>query len=134
MKYANLGFAGLAVAMGTAPALAHHTFAMFDHKKIVNVEGTVREFQWTNPHSWIVMMVKNTQGVDEQWAIEIGTPLSLARQGWVPRTLTPGMKIAVTIRPLTSGTRGGRAITVTLPDGTRMLHPKPLFPAGARTS
>src|SRR5215510_5540437 len=81
-----LGLAGLAVAMTAIPALAHHSFAMFDALKTVTLEGTVKEFQWTNPHSWILMMVKNPQGADEQWAIELGTPAGLRHQGWVPKT------------------------------------------------
>jgi len=112
-------------------ASAHHSFAMFDYMKSVTVEGTVKEFQWTNPHSWILMMVKNPKGVDEQWAIELGTPAGLSHQGWVPKTVTPGMKITALIHPLKDGSRGGRGISITLPDGVMKSHP---FPLGVRTS
>ncbi len=131
MKLATLALAGVALAMSAAPALAHHSFAMFDAAKNVKLDGMVKEFEWTNPHSWIRMMVRNQQGVEEEWAIEMGTPAGLARQGWVPKTLTPGMKIAATINPLKDGKRGGRAIVVTLPDGTLKHHP---YPLGVRTS
>ena len=131
MKFAAFGLAGVAIAMSATPAFAHHSFAMFDYMKSMTLEGTVKEFQWTNPHSWLLMMVRNSQGVDEQWGIELGTPAGLRRQGWVPRTLTPGMKIAALIHPWKDGTRGGRGISVTLPDGVMKSHP---YPLGARVA
>jgi Family of unknown function (DUF6152) len=60
---------------------------MFDAEKTKTLEGTVKEFQWTNPHSWILMTVNNDHGQAEQWAIEMGGPAGLARQGWSPRPL-----------------------------------------------
>jgi hypothetical protein len=118
MKFKALGLAAVAVAMYAVPAFAHHSFAMFDAEKRVTLEGTVKEFQWTNPHSWILMMVPNAQGADEQWAIEMGAPGGLARQGWLPKTLTPGMKVTATIHPLKDGTHGGQFMAVKLPDGS----------------
>ena len=123
MKVKALCLAGLAVAMYAAPALAHHSFAMFDADKRVTLQGTIKEFQWTNPHSWILVMVPNAQGVEEQWAIEMGAPGGLARQDWVPKTLTPGMKITAIIHPLKDGTHGGQFMAVTLPDGTTKGNP-----------
>jgi hypothetical protein len=58
--------------------------------------------------------------VDEQWAIELGAPGGLARQGWLPKTLTPGMKVTAVIHPLKDGTHGGQFMAVTLPDGKLM--------------
>ena len=85
MNLNPIGFAGMALVMCAVPALAHHSFAMFDAEKTVSIEGTVKEFQWTNPHSWILMTVSGAQG-EQQWAIEMGGPSGLARQGWVPKT------------------------------------------------
>src|SRR5262249_1657147 len=65
----------------------------------------------------------NAQGQAEQWAIEMGGPAGLARQGWVPKTLTPGMKIKTVIHPLRDGNNGGQFMAVTLPDGTQMGNP-----------
>jgi len=113
MKIKALAMTGLALAMFTMPASAHHSFAMFDAEKSITIEGTVKEFQWTNPHSWILMNVGQ-----DQWAIELGAPGGLARQGWVPKTLTPGMKVSAVIHPLKDGTHGGQFMAVTLPDGT----------------
>ena len=115
-----LGLAGIAVAMSVIPAVAHHSFAMFDAQKSTTLEGVVKEFQWTNPHSWILLTVDNAQGGAEQWAIEMGGPAGLARQGWKPKTLTPGMKVKTVIHPLRDGANGGQFMAVTLPDGKQM--------------
>ena len=124
MKIKALAMTAAALAMFTMPASAHHSFAMFDAEKSITIEGTVKEFQWTNPHSWILMNVGQ-----DQWAIELGAPGGLARQGWVPKTLTPGMKVSAVIHPLKDGTHGGQFMAVTLPDGT--LKGNPNAAAGA---
>ena len=123
MTFKALGLAGIAVAMYAIPAFAHHSFAMFDADKKMTLEGTIKEFQWTNPHSWIQMMVPNAAGQPEQWAIELGAPGGLAQQGWVAGTLTPGMKVTAIIHPLKDGTHGGQYMAVTLPDGKQMGNP-----------
>jgi Family of unknown function (DUF6152) len=120
MKLKVINIAGITVAMSAIPAFAHHSFAMFDAGKSMTLEGTVREFQWTNPHSWIHLTVINPQGRSEQWSIELGGPTGLSRDGWFPKTLTPGMKVKVDIHPLKDGTPGGQFLSVTLPDGTQM--------------
>jgi len=127
MKFRTLTLAAVALVYAV-PALAHHSFAMFDATKATKLEGTVKEFQWTNPHAWILMTVGN-----DQWAIEMGGPGGLARQGWVPKTLTPGMKISAIIHPLKDGTHGGQFMAVTLPDGTLKGNPnaRPSADAGA---
>ena len=118
MKLDTLGVAGIAVVMSAVPAFAHHSFSMFDAASSKTVEGVVKEFQWTNPHSWILMMVSNSQGQLEQWAIEMGGPIGLARQGWTPKTLKPGMQVKTVIHPMRDGTNGGQFMAITLPDGT----------------
>jgi hypothetical protein len=117
MKFVELGLAGI-VAMSAIPAFAHHSFAAFDTEKEVTLEGTIKEFRWTNPHSRILMNVSNAQGQSKQWAIELGGPSALAREGWLPKTLTPGLKIQAVIHPLRDGTPGGQLMAVTFPDGT----------------
>src|ERR1700746_2072568 len=133
MTFRTFSLAGIAVAISAIPAFAHHSFAMFDAEKTKVLEGTVKEFQWTNPHSWILMTVNNAQGQAEQWAIEMGGPRGVARQGWVPKTLTPGMKVKTVIHPLRDGTAGGQFMAITLPDGTEMGNPngRPNANAGA---
>jgi hypothetical protein len=117
MKFRALGLAGAAVAIGAAPAIAHHSFAMFDGEAKVTLEGTVKAFQWIYPHSWILLMVRKSDGQLEQWPIEMGSPGGLAREGWQPKTLTPGMSVTAVIHPLKDGTPGGQYLSVTIPDG-----------------
>jgi hypothetical protein len=116
MKLRTIGLAGIAVTMFAVPVLAHHSFAMFDAEKNVTLQGTIKEFQWTNPHAWILVNV-DKQGSAEQWAIEMNGPSGLARDGWRPKTLTPGMPVTLMIHPLRDGSNGGQFLTVTLPDG-----------------
>jgi uncharacterized protein DUF6152 len=118
MKLKVFGLAGIAAAMFALPALAHHSFAMFDANQTTALEGTVKEFQWTNPHAWIMLTVAK-EGQAQEWAIELGGPGNLARQGWRPKTLTPGMPVNLLIHPLRDGTNGGQFVQVTLPDGTK---------------
>jgi hypothetical protein len=110
------GLAGLALAAAlAAPADAHHSFAMFDQTKTVTLKGTVTEFQWTNPHSWIEMDATGAE--TGHWSIELNSPNNLTRQGWRRSTLKPGDTVSVTINPLRNGKKGGLFNTVVLPDG-----------------
>ena len=115
----------LAVALWTActgialPVLAHHSFAMFDQAKEVTLVGTVKEFQWTNPHAFIHVEV--AQGAEAGvWDIELNSPNNLKRQGWKPTSVKPGDKVTLLANPLRdmSQHKGGLFIAVTLPDGS----------------
>lgn len=99
------------------PAWAHHSFAMFDRSKEITVVGVVREFQWTNPHSWIEVDVPNGSGGVDHWSLECNSPNNLARQGWRSTSLKPGDKITVTFYPLKSGEKGGLFKILTLENG-----------------
>jgi hypothetical protein len=120
MKFTAFGLAAIAVAMSAIPAFSHHSFAMFDANQTMTLEGTVKEFQWTNPHAWIMLTVVK-DGQSQDWAIEMGGPNRLAREGWRQNTLTPGMPVKLLIHPLRDGTNGGQFLEVTLPDGTQMV-------------
>jgi hypothetical protein len=100
-----------------APATAHHSFAMFDREKQVTIKGVVKEFQWTNPHVFIQVMVPNAAGKEEEWSVEGGSPNMLFRQGWEPTAFKPGDKVTLVINPLKSGERGGNFVFTTLPSG-----------------
>ena len=117
MNSKAFGLAAVAVAICTVPAFAHHSFAMFDGDKKLTLEGTVKAFDWTNPHSWIHFMVPNDQGTPVEWSIEMGGPGGLAHQGWTPKTLAPGMKITVLFHPMKDGSPGGQYLSITLPNG-----------------
>ena len=119
MKAKTLALAGIIVAVPLTSVKAHHAFARFDSSRELTLQGTVKEFQWTNPHAWIVLTV-DRKGRPEQWAIEMSGSSGLAREGWQPKTLTPGMAVTATIRPLRDGTNGGQFLEITLPDGTML--------------
>ena len=98
-------------------AQAHHSFAMFDRTRDVVLKGTVREFQWTNPHSFIELEVVDTGGTVTGFAIEMNSPNNLTRQGWKSSSLKPGDKVLLTMSPLRDGSKGGLFQAVQLPDG-----------------
>ncbi|MGC4029369.1 MAG: DUF6152 family protein [Steroidobacteraceae bacterium] len=116
MKCSNavLVLAASAVVLAAVPAAAHHSFAMFDSKKTMVLEGTVKNFSWSNPHIWIDLVVKNPKGKDVEWAIEGSSVNSLSRKGWKRSSLKSGDKAVITINPLKDGTNGGSLIEVTV--------------------
>lgn len=118
----KLLFGCLALAI-VLPAVAHHSFAMFDQTRRVTLRGTVREFQWTNPHAFIHLDVRNKAGGTDTWQIELNSPNNLKRQGWHSTSLKPGQQVTLVLNPLKDGTKGGLFIAVTLPDGTVLGDP-----------
>jgi hypothetical protein len=120
MNIHRLGAVTLAVAVAVAAAVlaagsatAHHSTAMFNMRESVVLNGTIKEFQWTNPHTWIVFDVPNGKG---------GSPNYLARVGWDKHTLSSGDKVELTIHPLKDGRKGGFDVSVKLPDGKTMYN------------
>lgn len=109
--------AGL-LACATSGAQAHHSRAMFDLNKHIELSGEVREFQWTNPHCYIQLTVRNAKGESEDWTVEMGPPHSLKENGWGKFSLKPGDKIRLTIAPLRSGGKAGELEKVERQDGT----------------
>jgi hypothetical protein len=108
----------LATAATVPAALAHHSFAMFDQSKEVTLVGTVKEFQWTNPHAFIHIEVP-AGSATEVWEIELNSPNNLKRQGWKSTSLKPGDKVTLRANPLRDTShKGGLFIDVKLPDGT----------------
>jgi hypothetical protein len=104
-----------------APAFAHHSFAMFDAAKTVTITGTVKEFEWTNPHAWLRVMVQDqTAGKPLQWALEMGSPGQQAGRGWKPDSVKPGDKVTITLHPLKDGSRGGQLLSAVLPSGQQL--------------
>lgn len=102
-------------------AFAHHSFSMFDMKVTRTITGTVKQFEWTNPHTWLWIMVPNEKGELEQWGIEGMSPNFLGRRGWSKSTLKPGDKVSVDIHPLRNGEHGGTFLNVTFPDGKKLM-------------
>jgi hypothetical protein len=112
--------AALALTLGSMPASAHHSMAMFDAAKEVTISGTVKQFQWTNPHSYIQLNVRDSNGRVVEWSLELGAPMYLYAKGWRPRTLKAGDPIVVKINPLRSGQPGGAVLGITTPDGKKL--------------
>jgi hypothetical protein len=103
-----------ALMLAALPASAHHSFAMFDFTKTVTITGTVKEFQWTNPH---VVLWVNVEGKDPKtpdvWWLEMTSPGNLTRTGWNRKALNAGDKVVVELNPLRDGKLGGALIKVT---------------------
>ena len=111
-------WAGIAAVCTLAvPAAAHHSFAMFDQRKVMTLEGTVNQFQWTNPHAFIELDVASG-GRAQRWAIELNSPNNLTRQGWRRSSLKAGDRVTVRIAPLRNGHPGGLFLDLRKPDGT----------------
>ena len=106
--------------VSTSTALAHHSFSMFDMAQEKTIAGTVTDFQWTNPHSFIWLEVPNASGAGEQWGVEGMSPNFLERRGWSKNTLHRGDKVSVVIHPVKNGAHGGSFVRVTLPNGKVM--------------
>ena len=111
--------AAAVLAFWAAPnASAHHSFAMFDSSREVWLEGTVSQFQWTNPHAFIELTTRNAQGRTVNWSIELNSPNNLTRQGWRRNSLRPGENISLRMAPLRNGSPGGLFLDLTKADGT----------------
>ena len=107
----------------SAPALAHHSGSMFDPTKTVTLEGTVKEFQYTNPHSWLQIVVVGTDGKPVEWGFESEGPSTLLRAGIKAKSFTPGEKVTVICHPMKDGRSAGSLMSVTKADGT-VLSPR----------
>jgi hypothetical protein len=117
------GNAALAAAtlLASAPASSHHSFAMFEAKKEVVLSGTVKSFQWTNPHSWLQLMVPGEGGrPDAEYSIELGSPNTISRQGWRKATFKPGDRVTVTIHPMRDGSPGGAFVSARTAGGKEL--------------
>jgi hypothetical protein len=114
---------GAGMVAAASAALAHHSFAMFDRDKEVVLNGTVREFQWTNPHAFIEMDVPDETGKLVHWSVEMNSPNNLTRQGWKSTLLKAGDKVTVTLNPLRDGKKGGLFVAIVLADGKVIKDP-----------
>ena len=127
-KLRTLVVGAVCLLLATGAAVAHHSTAMFDMQHTVAITGTVTQFDWTNPHTFIFMEVMNTTtGTSESWSVEGMSPNYLSRNGWTRHTLKPGDKIGMEVHLLKDGRKGGFCSTVTLPDGKKLanLPPRP---------
>jgi hypothetical protein len=108
MKRHLLAFTvGAAFVAASGAALAHHSFAMFDTDHPMELSGTVQEFKFTSPHTFILLEVKGDDGSTTTWNLEGASPSALVREGWASKTLKAGDQLKMTIDPLRSGAPGG---------------------------
>jgi hypothetical protein len=108
----------VALAAFAIQAQAHHSFAMFDHEKMITVSGTLKEFEYTNPHCWLhVSVVDPATGRTVDWAFEMGSVGQVAAQGWKADIVKPGDKITIEGHPMKDGSRGGQYRSAKLADG-----------------
>jgi hypothetical protein len=105
----------------THSAHAHHSPAMFDGSKQLTLTGKVRLFQWTNPHSYIQLIVKPESGPEQEWSLEMGANVYLYNLGWRPSTVKAGDTLTVTVVPLRSGAPGGLLVEAQTADGKSLV-------------
>jgi Family of unknown function (DUF6152) len=120
----KLGAATLAVAAAAAcpPAFAHHSFAVYDRSHVLTLKGSVKSFQWTNPHCVIWVLVQPEGGGEPQeWSFETTSPGVLTRGGWTRNSVKPGDRVAVEFYALRDGSHGGGLSAVTLADTGQKL-------------
>ena len=96
----------VAALLVSAPVVAHHSAAMFDDTKVVELTGTVKELQWANPHIWLQVIV-DEKGKKTEWSLEGGSPNSLSRQGWRATTFKAGDVVTVRFNPMKDGSAAG---------------------------
>ena len=114
------------MAAGSARGLAHHSAAMFDEKKTVTLEGEVKQFQLTNPHSWLLVDVKDKDGKVTTWGFEAEGPSTLARAGIKPSDLRPGTKLKITGNPMKDGSHAAIWVNAVRADG-KTFNPRAGF-------
>ncbi len=123
LKQAWMGITLTAAAAAGLPAVAHHSFAMYDIKTLT-FKGTVKSFQWTNPHVIVWVLVQPEDGsAAQEWSFETTSPGVLTRSGWTRQTLKAGDRVSVTFSPLRDGSHGGGLNSVTLLDTGQKLVP-----------
>jgi hypothetical protein len=123
MKFKSLGLTGIAIVMSAMPAFAHHSFAMFDAEQTITYQGTVKEFEWRNPHSWLRVMVNDEKtGKPVMWALELSSPARLVTMGMRADSVKEGDAVSVTFHPMKDGTRGGQFIQAVLPGGKQVIR------------
>jgi hypothetical protein len=122
VRVQSLCLAGVAITLLAGPAVAHHSFAMFDQSKTFQVQGTVKEFLFVNPHSWLQVVSTDAQGKTTEWSFEMAATAALTRDGFTVNKVAVGDKVTVTAHPLRDGSPGGQFLAVLLPNGQRLAH------------
>jgi hypothetical protein len=126
-------FLGAAALLVSLSAAAHHSFAIFDHTRTYTLKGTVRVFQWTNPHGYIALAVSDgPEGIDE-FTIELTSINMLRRAGWRSTDVKAGDEVTAIVAPLLNGDHGGLLLELNVPDGRTLVPPVPAIDTFKRT-
>lgn len=104
---------------------AHHSPAVFDRNKEVKLTGVVKEFRWSNPHSFIELDVRSEKGDIERWAVEMNPPSYLVKAGWKSSTVKPGDSVTIIVNPLRTSEKVGKFLSITLPGGQVLTENPP---------
>lgn len=107
------------------PAFSHHSNVAFEVTKVVTITGVVKEFQWRNPHTWVILTVDDGKGKKVDWSVEGRAPGVLLRAGWTKNSILPGETITVDMSPAKDGTNSGLIARVTKADGTILGNAPP---------
>ena len=116
-----------------APLLAHHAFsAEFDQSKPIKMSGEITKLEWTNPHAWLFVDVKGSDGKAVSWRFEMGAPNALLRAGWSRSDIKPGTAVTISGFLARAGGPVGNAFQVRLPDGRDLFAASSVKDAAAR--
>ncbi|HXD75317.1 MAG TPA: DUF6152 family protein [Vicinamibacterales bacterium] len=126
IRQALSSFVLAAVLFQAAPARAHHSNVLYEVTKVVTITGTVKEFRWVNPHTWLYLTVDDGRGGKVEWKVEGRAPGILRRAGWKTTSLEPGDVVTVDMSPAKDGTHVGIIARVTRADGS-ILSNQPSF-------
>ena len=121
LRLGYLALPAIALAALAAPALAHHSFAMFDNSRSVTLRGKVSRYQWTNPHAYLEVDAEQAGGATRHFTLEMTSINMMSRGGWTSRTIKAGDVVTAIVAPLRDERPGGLVLEVTLPDGRKML-------------
>src|SRR5688572_29984452 len=124
-KKMNVLVFGFFVLLLAAVSMAHHSPVVFDRTREVKLVGTVKEFRWSNPHSFIELDVRNEKGEIEGWAVEMNPTSYLVKAGWTSKTVKPGDTVTVMVNPLRTNEKVGKFVSILLPDGKKLTENPP---------
>jgi hypothetical protein len=122
MTFKTLALAAATASLFAVPAVAHHSFAMFDNTKTMTLAGTVKEYEWINPHVWVHITVPDQAGKPVDWSFEAGSTGQVAATGWKADTIKPGDKIEMTFHPMRDGSHGGQVLAIKLASGQSLCQ------------
>src|SRR5262245_56792597 len=117
-KLAVFTFAIGSILIAVQPMVGHHSGAGFNSGTVMELKGTIKEFQFKNLHVWLQVLVPDANGKVTEWSLEWGSPNSLGRQGYRPTTFPPGAKVTVRLNPMRNGSPAGGFIAAKFEDGT----------------